>query len=296
LSVVSFADVQPQPRYDGRPWTAAYIYEAAASTGPWTLIDTIQMSVLPDGVDTDPTSPQSRNLTTLNATLNQGWYEIAFFDGSNTSPPSDPVQNAPGVGDEIRPTVDDLGKLMRARTVTAGSGGGEAGTFNDLTRPTGDEAQMLLTQAVNGVLMEIGVDIPPAYYAQTRWVSMLYAAMLVELTFYRNEVNRDQSSYQQYEQLYTTQLAALKRAIAQEDVASPAPSFWSVPVLSERQSRFQAWQAAMANGKFDPSKFPPDMWFPNGPGGISPEIFALWPWLFGAGPFGDGIPYLEDSF
>ena len=186
--------------------------------------------------------------------------------------------------------------MRSARTVAAGSGGGELGVFNAQTRPTGVEANLLIDQAVNSILMSIGIDIPVIYYSQTKFVVMLYAAMLVEITFYRNEVNRDQSSYTQYEQLYKDGLAALKGAIANEDVASPAPSFWSVPVLNDQQSRYQAIFAAIdpKTGILDPTKLPPDMYWPYGPGGIPATLLAQWGWFNSFG-LGDGLAFIEDT-
>lgn len=295
MSVISFTDVTPQARYDNVAWTEVLIYEAAASTGTWALIDTISLAGLPGGLDTDPSEPQARNITTTLATLTQGWYQLAFSDGVNTSPPSDPIQNAPSVADEIRPTVNDLGAFMRARTVVQGSGGSEAGTFNDLTRPTGSEADSIITQAVNNVLMAIGTDIPAAYYQQTQFVVLVYAAGLVELTFYRNEVNRDQSSYEQYQTLYKDALAALQGAIANEDVASAAPSFWSVPVMNDQQARFQSVIAAIdpTTGILDPSKLPPDMYWPYGVGGIPVNLLNSWGWFGYLGMIGSDLAWLE---
>ncbi len=91
--VVSFADYIPAPRYDGNPWMEARVNEGTASSGSWTLIDTLAL----DPVDTDPTEPQSRNLTTENGGDAAGlWYTITFADADgNTSQPSTPVQNVP---------------------------------------------------------------------------------------------------------------------------------------------------------------------------------------------------------
>lgn len=89
--VITFEGYTPTPRYDSVHWTKAHIQEAATATGTWAQIDEITLSP----TDSDPTDPQSRNLTTSLASSTVGlWYRIIFVDGSgNTELPTDPVQN-----------------------------------------------------------------------------------------------------------------------------------------------------------------------------------------------------------
>ena len=54
------------------------------------------------------------------------------------------------------PTVADVASYIRARTKV--SGGKEAGTFNDNTRPTATEVENLIEQAVDHVAAAIGGD------------------------------------------------------------------------------------------------------------------------------------------
>ena len=74
--VVSFEDYRPAPRYDGEAWTDVQIYEAAASTGPWTLLETQALSP----VDADPQNPVYRNFTTDLGTADEQWYKLVFVD------------------------------------------------------------------------------------------------------------------------------------------------------------------------------------------------------------------------
>lgn len=285
MTVVSLTDIVPPARYDGTPWTTATVGEGATAVGTFTTIATTTLSP----VDGDPSQPQSRNLTVTTATLTNGFYVLTFSDAiGNTSQPSSAIQNVETAFDGIAPTVAELGAFMRARTVAANTGGTELGTFTAATRPTAEEAELALEQAVDMVLMAVGSEIPVRLYDQTRQVVKLYAAMLVEVTFYRNEVNKDQSAFEQYQTLYGQALIALTSALSDTGPASPAPAFWSVPVLNAQQSRFQSIVNAYdENGNFDPSKLPPDMWYPVGPGGIPANFTALWPWL-GDSPFAGG--------
>lgn len=89
--VITFEGFQPIPRYDGTAFTQARIEEASAATGPWTGIETISLSP----VDSDPSSPATRNLTTDSASDTTGlWYRVVFIDGTgDESAPTDPISN-----------------------------------------------------------------------------------------------------------------------------------------------------------------------------------------------------------
>lgn len=89
--VVSFSNYMPAARFDDVAWTQARVDEAETSSGPWTLIDTLDLSPL----DTDPAAPATRNLTTELASDTMGlWYRLTFVDADgSTGQPSTPIQN-----------------------------------------------------------------------------------------------------------------------------------------------------------------------------------------------------------
>lgn len=282
MSLVNLTDITPPERFDGVPFNRVQISEAPVSGGPYVVIDTLTLSPL----DSDPTEPTPRSVTTLKAQINDGWYVYTWLDATGgVSDPSLGWQNTSNQGSSLKPSVTELGELMRARTVVAGSGGNEAGTFTPQTRPTAAEAQDLIDRASDMVLMQLGSQIPTRLYNQARWVVTLYAAELVELTFYRNEVSRDQSAFAEYQVMFKDAIAALKMAIEQTGPAAPGASFYSVPVINDQQARFHAMLNAVGpDGRFDPTLLPPDLWWPNGPGGLP----AGWAWT---GP--DGLAFLE---
>lgn len=114
--VVSFIDYRPAARFDDVPWTEARIEEAATPTGAWTQIDVLTL----DPVDSDPTTPQSRNLTTENASDTPDlWYRIIFADADgNTGIPSDPIQNhAADLPTLLAPTVLTTIERLRAHVL-----------------------------------------------------------------------------------------------------------------------------------------------------------------------------------
>ena len=297
IGLINFTDITPPQRYDEVAWTSAQILEADTSEGPFTVIHVVNLSP----VDADPSNPEPRNFSTTNGTVVDGWYQIIFTDPyGGVSDPTLAWQNTSDQASELKPSVADLGSFMRARTTVAGSAGREAGTFTAQTRPTAVEAQKEIARAQDMVLMEVGENIPTRLYGQTRWAVTLYAAMLVEIGFYRNEINKDQSAFTQYQQMYKQAIAGLTTAIENSGPAAPAQGFFSIPVLNEQQARWQArFKAIKPNGEFDPTRLPPDQFYPMGPGGIPPSLLQLYPWLGygGESPFGgvaDGLAFLED--
>ena len=118
--VVTLQDVTPPVRYDGLPWTQALIGEAGMTAGPFTTIDTINLSTLPGGVDTDPSNPQSRNLTATNAVLSSGWYQVTFQDAAGTQRQLTPAEYPPPAVQGLPPycSVIDVQGRNAARPVT----------------------------------------------------------------------------------------------------------------------------------------------------------------------------------
>lgn len=112
--VVTLEDFRPSPRYDGEPWTDARIYEAPASTGPWTLLETLPLTP----VDADPENPAYRNFTTDLGTADEQWYQIVFVDAdASTGQPTFPIQNI--LDDRgVFATVPELARILKIRQPT----------------------------------------------------------------------------------------------------------------------------------------------------------------------------------
>lgn len=109
-----------------------------------------------------------------------------------------------------RPSVADVAALLRARTKARGSGGREVGTFDDTTRPTGDDVEGLILEAVDEVFGKVQVPEPGTNYERrVRGAIRLYAAMLIELSYFPEQIERGQSPYSAYEKLYESRLEAL---------------------------------------------------------------------------------------
>src|SRR5207244_4319034 len=118
-----------------------------ARTGPWEEIETIDL----DPVDSDPTTPQERNFTTENGSLEGGWYRVVFLDAAAGEQVSEPVSRRQPAW---RPALDDVGALIRARTKDVN--GNEVGTFNEDTRPTGALVEIIIDAAVADLIARVG--------------------------------------------------------------------------------------------------------------------------------------------
>lgn len=115
--VVSFSGYRPGVRYDDVAWTTVRIEEAAASNGPWAAIDT--QALVPD---VDPALPSSRDLTTDQATLAEGWYRLVWVDPAGGEQPTAAVYSSPSApaAGSMLATIDDLRRYLNT------PGGGSA--------------------------------------------------------------------------------------------------------------------------------------------------------------------------
>jgi hypothetical protein len=281
--VVTMNDITPPVRYDGNPWIEIIFQESASQTGTFDIIDTISLSTLPGGLDADPSEPSSRNLTITNATVPAGWYSFIFQDAAaNQSQATNPIQNAPSVEDSIRPSLDNLGALLHVRTTIPGTGGTELGTFTSVTRPTATEAQSLIDNAVNQVLLTTGPGVASSLWSQARTVVLYLAAMLVELSFYKNEIAKDISAYPMYETQYSLSLDGLMNSITDDTPGSAVQSFFTVPIMNKAQANFQYLLNAVdpVTGMINPALLPPDLNWPMGIGGLPLTFYEAvnaWP-------------------
>lgn len=203
--VVSLQGFRPPPRFDGLPWTQVRIDESPAQSGPWTALETIPLVL-----DPDPSNPAVRDVTTELATLPLGWYRLQFIDASgDLSAPTEPVFAGAGIG--YRPELVDIGALLRARTTD--TNGAELGTFTGETRPTAAEVDRLVDQAIRDVAGIVGVDPPADTLDIVRGVVALRAAILVERSYFPEQIRGDQSLYNALRDDYKDQLKMATEAV-----------------------------------------------------------------------------------
>jgi hypothetical protein len=207
--IVSFTDYTPTPRYDDQPWTSVTIEEGPEVGGPWTVIDTITLAP----VDDDPANPIARSFTTNNATIPDGWYRVSFVDDNSNVLATQPIQNVGAI--EWRPTLKDVGVVCLART--RDQNGIILRTFNDNTVPSGDDVELLISEAVNDLRPRVGTDIPDDLIQEAQHITALRTAMYIELTYFSNEVSQNRSPYPQYKELYDEKVPILSNAISAEE-------------------------------------------------------------------------------
>jgi len=209
MTVVSFADYTPVPRFDNVPWTTVLIEESDAEAGVYNLIDTQPLSP----IDADPSDPMVREFTTDQATLDHGWYKISFADASNNIIEMVPTYN--GIPIEWIPTLPDVAGVNLIRT--RDNNGKLQNTFNDATIPDADQARSCIDKAVNNVRPLIGTDIPEDLIQEAQDVVAIRAMMYIELSFFGNEVAQNRSIYPQLKVLFDEKVKSLAAAIQAEE-------------------------------------------------------------------------------
>lgn len=99
---------------------------------------------------------------------------------------------------DYTPTNENVANLLRARTVD--DDGNELGAFTPETKPTGDQAEVIIAEAVDEIAGRIGQDIPAKLFKPAKAVTALLSAMNVESTYYPEAINNDnRSPYLAYE-------------------------------------------------------------------------------------------------
>lgn len=205
----SFADVRPPARYDdpADPWTHVRVEEGLTAAGPWTQIE--ELAIAPDPT---PESPAPLDLTVTSA-VESGWYRFRFRDASgDLSEYSTAVANPSDIvgPSGYRPALADLGAIMRARTKDNDQV--ELGTFTADTRPTGVEADLMIDQASALVATRLG-SVPRRLGDLARAIVALRAAMYVEVSYYPEDTDTDQSAYARYREQYNDAIAAYDAAL-----------------------------------------------------------------------------------
>lgn len=119
------------------------------------------------------------------------------------------------------PNVRDVGAWVRARTKDIY--GNELGTFNENTRPTGDEVAILINDTLDDLSTVIGVDVAEAFLSRARAVAALGSALSVELTYFPEQVAQGRSPYRELKELYDQRLGRLLTALTASGAETNAP-------------------------------------------------------------------------
>jgi hypothetical protein len=133
----------------------------------------------------------------------------------------------------VRPSVDDVALLIRARTKD--SNGNEVGTFDDDTRPTETQVEEQIDASIAMILMRLPPveQLPPELVPAIATVIAYRAALRVEKSYFPEQVRTDRSAYAELWAEYNAELEALV-AKAQETVSGAfgASGIGMIPVGS----------------------------------------------------------------
>lgn len=115
------------------------------------------------------------------------------------------------------PSVASVGALLRARTT--GEGDTELGTFTTATRPTAAQVTELIMDAVGEVATQVGKLDQDCHTdlmrAKASTMAKYKAAMLIELSYFPEQVGAKNSAYDQYERLYDKGMGGLVEAVSE---------------------------------------------------------------------------------
>lgn len=101
--VRSFEDFKPPKRFDAIPFTQVKVSESADQAGPWTDLETHNLSP----TDSDPSNPEARDVTITTATEDPGWYLLTWIDANGALFVSDPIWSEHAALDRIRERIGD---------------------------------------------------------------------------------------------------------------------------------------------------------------------------------------------
>lgn len=124
------------------------------------------------------------------------------------------------------PVLADVADKLYARTVTRG--GVYVGTFNAETNPTKEKVERYIASATNEVLGRTGRDIDPEevkLVGKVRETIAIYAAMLVELSHYPDQIRNGRSSYPELKELFEANMLVLTDATGLGASGSPLYAF-----------------------------------------------------------------------
>lgn len=101
---------------------------------------------------------------------------------------------------DITPTVDQVGTVLRARTVD--SNGAELGTFTDDTRPTGSEVTAYIADAVAELTVSLPDTLTETQEAFAKRLAAIRAAMFVEIALHPDSDANEGSAYARLKELF----------------------------------------------------------------------------------------------
>lgn len=179
-----------------------------------------------------------------------GRYTVVWFDGA-TEVGSEVIDVGTGaIVQPWTPETIEVAARMFARVM------GETGPVHDFEidgRPSRAQAQEAVAEAVSLLAPQVGFDLDVEFHATARTLAILLSAMLLEPSYWPEDIDTPRSAWEQWEKLYETGLAALLVAIGEagsgdevgpgDDHAHVAYGFPPVPAYARRDDcgAFPVW-------------------------------------------------------
>lgn len=212
--LITFKGYKPQPREDGIPWITIVIEESADGITSWAEIDRFPV----DPVDVDPSQPASRDFTTENGTIFNGWYRISFLDVQGNIALTEARQNT--IATEILANLDDINANLDAEMIVA-------------TADNTKYIQISVARVVRAYLSRI-IDNPTIYSWITPDVTpdivREVAGKLIAAQLYMDKMSRSTTDIAQthYAQVLYNQAMAILNQIIEGDI--PIPNVVTTPI------------------------------------------------------------------
>lgn len=118
-----------------------------------------------------------------------------------------------------QPDVAAVGAILRARTKDRSNN--ELGTFTATTRPTEAQVVALIPEAQGDVASAVGAELPEDRWPAARLVAAIQTALLVELSYFPEQVATGRSPYAELKALYDERLGRLRESA--EDAGIDVP-------------------------------------------------------------------------
>jgi hypothetical protein len=118
------------------------------------------------------------------------------------------------------PSIADVGGLLRIRT--RDRSGNLIGTFTDATQPSGDQVQSIINSVVGELQGTFGESPVDALVPTAKLAATYKAAMLVELSYFGDQITAGRSPFAQLQALYTDafqQFVLRRRQIGLDEAA-----------------------------------------------------------------------------
>lgn len=105
---------------------------------------------------------------------------------------------------DYTPTIDEIGKRLAARTMITDTGE-RVGTFNDETRPTGEEVSDLIQDALTVVGAAVGIDLEAEFLPMAKAAVIAYTCMSIEMSYYPETTEAGESAFHAFKDRFTQQ-------------------------------------------------------------------------------------------